>query len=136
MYVQYHITTKQMEKAYHDLFRKCEALKEGQFMYTTFGPDNYYKIQKTEDGWYNIAEFRNKWGFQQEGKLESQDSFSSVEGLKKAVLRNPKWYAENVFSRKLVHFGNWVNFVNSFVPAIVETYLIGEETNYSFKKLK
>jgi hypothetical protein len=124
-----------MEKEFHDLFRKCQALEQGQFMYTTFGPDRYYKIQKTDDSYFNIAEFKNKWGFQQEGKLLSHDSFNTVETLRRTVLRNPDWYATNVFSGKLVHFDNWVNFVKAFVPAIVEEYNYGDEKNYYVKRL-
>jgi hypothetical protein len=113
-----------MKKEIIDLFEKCVNLKENEFLYTIFGPENYYKIQRVDNtNNFTISQFGHRWLFQKDGKVLGSYDFSTIERLNYLIfsVNCIPWYATNVFSRNLTHLDNWVNFVKAFkVATLVE----------------
>lgn len=112
------------------LFNMANALKNRQVLHTSFGPDTYYVIRK-HGNVFNISEYRNKWSFQREGTYQSGWDFKTVEELNIGIFSECtyKWYAINVFTRAIIHFDNWINFVKGFKVKKLTSMNLGNSFN-------
>jgi hypothetical protein len=120
------------------LFNKATALKRGQKLYTTFGPDTYYIIQKNSFGELEFAEHRNKWSFQKDGYLLYSFVFATPEQLYNGIVSRPEMYAYNHFSHTLKHFDNWINMVKAFSVVRQKRYETNDKKlpDYYYEKVK
>ncbi len=105
-----------IERAFLDIFERVENLNEGEVLHTSFGPENYYVIDKHEEGIFSFIGYRNKHSFQKEGSIDHIFSFRNVEELRRGILKRPEMYAKGVYSREVsqVHMDNWINLINGF----------------------
>lgn len=103
-----------MEKlnACTDLFNKSTNLNSDEYLYTSFGPDKNFTIEKKEDNSIilKVWDSYNTFKYAPKGAVILSNPNSLVGFLES----NPRYYAENVFSKKLIHMDNWINLINGF----------------------
>ena len=94
------------------LFDKCKLLNQDELMFTTFGPDRAYTIEKKADETlvFKVWDVFNVFEYKPKSELILKDAGTLVLFL----VTSPEHYATNVFSGKLSHMDNWINFVQAF----------------------
>lgn len=110
-----------MEKEYiENLFKKAQALKPGECLWTTFGPSDSFRIVRTKEGFslqrkgnYFTSPWKEAFPFNDALHLDFYLGISPYY----------KFYAQNVFSGKEdAHMDNIVNYCNAFkLRPIAET---------------
>lgn len=95
-----------------DLFDKSTNLNSDEYLYTSFGPDRNFTIEKKVDNTIVLK----VWNCYDTFKYAPKDSFilSSPNSLVGFLVENPRYYAENYFSKQLIHMDNWVNLIEGF----------------------
>jgi hypothetical protein len=90
------------------LFNKCKLLKPNEYYYTTFGPEHSFSIESNNE--LKIWNCYYTFEYQPLKVINLKDASSLVLFLDSY----PKYYAENYFTKQLIHMDNWVNFINGF----------------------
>ncbi len=94
------------------LFDKCKLLNPDELMFTTFGPENAYTIEKKADETlvFKVWDMFHVFDYKPISEFILKDAGTLVLFL----VTSPEHYARNVFSGKLSHMDNWIAFVQAF----------------------
>lgn len=87
---------------------RITALKDGEYMRTTFGPQGIYFIQREGE---KLFLYTGKWFL---NKIEGKHDITTAEQLSNFLLIHPEHYAKNEFSGELIHHDNYERFLKAF----------------------
>lgn len=93
-----------------DFWNKLQSLKGGESLWTAFGTENQYFVEKTEDGFL----FSMHGIYWNSPKIYYHNEIKTIEDVITILSERPDMYALNQIIRKVIHWDNWRNFLNSF----------------------